>query len=150
MNVSLKELIQTGRFGSVILGMSRAQVESSLGVPDDVGGSSRKYRKPPIWKYGDVELHFVPGGDSLFLIHLDDFDVPSGGKLVDFDPWIIRRSLTVSEAEEQLSQSGIAYEAGDYELEDDAKCLTAGVGVKLIFIGEGLPLRVVSYTEPAI
>jgi len=130
--------------------MDRAQVESSLGVPDDMGGTSRKYRKPSIWKYGDVELHFIPGADSLFLIHLDDFDVPSGGKLADFDPWIIRRSRTLSEAEAQLSQSGIDYEVGDYELEDDAKCLTAGIGVKLIFIGKGLSLRVVSYINPAI
>jgi hypothetical protein len=150
MNVSLKDLIQTGRFGSVRLGMSRAQVESSLGVPDDTGGTSRKYRRPSVWKYGDVELHFVPGSDSLWLIHLDDFDIPSGGKLVGFDPWVIRRSLTLSEAEEHLSQSGIDHEVGDYELEDDAKCLTAGVGVKLIFVGESLPLRVVSYTNAAI
>jgi hypothetical protein len=150
MNVSLKDLIVAGRFGSVSLGMSRAQVESSLGKPDDVGGASRNYRKPSIWKYGDVELHFVPGADSLFLIHLDDFDVPSGGKLVNFDPWIIRRSLAPSEAAEHLSQSGIDYEVRDYELEDDAKCLTAGVGVKLIFIGKDFPLRVVSYRNAAI
>ena len=150
MNVSLKELIETGRFGSVRLGMSRAQIESSLGAPDDVGGASRKYLAPSIWKYGDVELHFVPGADSLCLIYLDEFDIPSGGKLVNFDPWVIRRSLTVSEAEEQLSQSGIGYEVGDYELEDNAKCIIAGVGVKLIFIGESLSLRVVSFTQPAI
>ena len=143
MSVSLKELIETGRFGSVSLGMSRAQVESSLGVPDDSGGAS-------IWKYGDVELHFVPSTDSLFLVHLDDFDVPSGGRLVNFDPWVIRRSLTLPEAEENLSRSGIDYEVGDYEIEDDAKCLTAGVGVKLIFMGKGLPLRVVSYSNAAI
>ena len=150
MSVSLKDLIGTGRFGSVCLGMTRAQVESSLGKPDDVGGTSRKYRQPSIWKYGDVELHFVPGDDSLFLIHLDDFDVPSGGKLIDFDPWIIQRGLKLAEAEGKLSQSGIDYAVGDYELEDDAKCITAGVGVKLIFIGKDLPLSVVSFTKPAI
>ncbi len=150
MNVSLKDLIETGRFGSVRLGMNRAQVESSLGTPDEIGGTSRKYRKPSIWKYGDVELHFVPGADFLFLIYLDEFDVPSGGKLVDFDPWIIRKGLTLSDAEEQLSRSGIGYEGRDYELEDEAKCITAGVGVKFIFSGEGLPLRVVSFTNPAI
>ena len=150
MNVSLKDLIEIGHFGSVRPGMSRAQVESSPGVPDDMGVGSLKYRKPSIWKYGDVELHFTPGADSLFLIYLGEFDVPAGGKLVDFDPWIIRASLTLSEAEEQLSQAGIDYEVRDYELEDDAKCLTAGVGVKLIFAGEGQHLRVVSYTDAAI
>ena len=150
MDVSLKDLIVTGCFGSVSLGMSRTQVESSLGKPDDVGGASHKYRNPLIWQYGDVEIHFVPGADSLFLIHMDDFDVPSGGKLINLHPWIIRRSLTLSEAEERLVESGVEYEVGDYELEDDAKCITAGVGVKLIFIGGGLLLRAVSYTKRAI
>lgn len=147
-DVSLKDFIETGRFGSVSLGMSRAQVESSLGVPDDVGATSRKYRKPAIWKYGDVELHFGLDADNLFLICLDEFDVPSGGKLVKLDAWIIRRTLTLSEAEEHLSVSGIDYKAEDYKPEDDAKCLVAGVGVKLIFIGESKHLRVVSYSNP--
>lgn len=144
MNVSLKELIETGRFGSASLGVSRAQVATSLGAPDEVGEASRKFPQPSIWKYGDVELHFEAGADILSMIYMDDFDVP--GKLVNFDPWLIRRTLTLSDAEEQSSQSGIEYEVEDYELEDDAKCLTAGVGVKLIFIGKGLLLRVVSYT----
>jgi hypothetical protein len=150
MIVSLKDLIETGHFGPVNLGMSRAQVETSLGAPDDVGGTSRKYRKPSIWKYGDVELHFVLGGDSLWLIHLDDFDVPSGGKLVEFDPWVIRRSLTLREAEGYLTRSGIRYEVGDYEPEDDAQHIKAGAGVQLIFIGEGLALRAVSYVNDSI
>jgi hypothetical protein len=29
-----------------------------LGEPDDVGGTSRKYKHPAIWKYGDVEFHW--------------------------------------------------------------------------------------------
>jgi hypothetical protein len=148
MHVSLKDLIETGCFGPVRLGMSRAQVESFFGVPDDMGGTSRQYPKPSIWRYGDVELHFVAGADSLFLIHLDDFDVPTGGKLESFDPWIIRGSLTLSKAEEQLSQSGISYQIEDYELDEDAKCMRAGVGVKLIFMGHDLSLRAVSYANP--
>jgi hypothetical protein len=40
--VSLKELIQTGRLGPVQLGMSKAEIETSLGMPDDVGETSRK------------------------------------------------------------------------------------------------------------
>jgi hypothetical protein len=150
MNASLKDLIQTGRFGPVQLGMSREQIESSLGAPDELGGASRKYRRASIWKYGDVELHFAPGADNLLLIHLDDFEVPSGGKSVNLDPWIIRRSLTLSEAEEQLSQSGVRYEVRDGESDEQAKCLVAGVGVKLIFVGEAKRLSAVSYFQSAI
>lgn len=105
MKVSLKELIETGSFGPVKLGMNCEEVESSLGAPDDVGGTSRKYRKPSIWKYGEIELHFVQGADSLFLIHLDDFDVSSGGKSLHLDPWVIRGTLSLSDAEQHLSRS---------------------------------------------
>lgn len=116
-----------------------------------MGCTSRKYPKPSIWKYGDIELHFVPDADRLFQIYMDDFDMPSGGKLVGFDPWIIRRSLTLSEAEEYLTQSGITYEVGDHELEDNySTCVVAGVGVKLIFMGEDMSLHVVSYHDAAI
>jgi len=149
MNVSLKEFIETGRFGPVHLGMNRAQVERSLGAPDDVGWGSRKHRQPAIWKYGDVEFHFGREGDALFLIHLDEFDVPSGGKFVGLDPWVIRGSLTLLEAEKYLTRNGIDYEVADYPLEDDALCIKTGAGVKLIFIGERLPLRAVSYLDPA-
>ena len=50
--------------GRIRLGMTRQELEGVLGVPDDVGGTSRKYRIPSIWKYGDVEFVF-PGAQSL-------------------------------------------------------------------------------------
>ena len=59
MKASLKELIESGGFGPVKLGMTREEVESSLDAPDDVGGTSRKYQKPSIWKYGDIELYLT-------------------------------------------------------------------------------------------
>ncbi len=77
--ISLKEFVETGGFGPVELGQSRAQVRASLGEPDDLGGTSRKYPEPAVWKYGSFELHFPPPKNSLWLIHVDHFDVPSGG-----------------------------------------------------------------------
>jgi len=49
------------------VGMSREEVLALLGPPDDVGGTSRKYREPAIFKYGQVELHFEPGKDGRLL-----------------------------------------------------------------------------------
>ena len=43
----------------VRVGMTREEVITALGPPDDVGGGSRKYPVPSVWKYGDVELHFI-------------------------------------------------------------------------------------------
>jgi hypothetical protein len=42
------------------IGMTRDEVTAVLGPPDDVGGTSRKYRTPSIYKYGVIELHFEP------------------------------------------------------------------------------------------
>jgi hypothetical protein len=38
--------------------MKRADVRKLFGEPPDVGGTSRNYKKPRIWKYGDIEIHF--------------------------------------------------------------------------------------------
>jgi hypothetical protein len=130
--------------------MNQSQVESHFGVPDSLGGTSHKYPTPSIWKYGDLELHFLPGSDSLILIHMDDFDVPSGGTVDGFDSWNIRKALTVSEAEEVLSESGISYVIEEYPFEDNAVCLRADAGVKLIFSGAHRQLCPLSYSDGAI
>ena len=50
VQVSLKDFVQTGRFGPVALGQSRAELRAHLGEPDDLGGTSRRHHKPRIWK----------------------------------------------------------------------------------------------------
>lgn len=110
VTISLKDFVQTGRFGSVALGQSRAHVRSFLGEPDDLGGTSRKHRKPAIWKYGSFEFSFPPPGDSLTLIHADHFDIPSGGRNVIVDPWIIRGDLPQDDLERELGKAGFAYQ----------------------------------------
>jgi hypothetical protein len=51
----------------VRVGMSREEVLALLGPPDDVGGTSRKYRTPSVFKYGQIELHFEPWKDGRLL-----------------------------------------------------------------------------------
>ncbi len=50
VRVSLKGFVQTGRFGPVALGQSRAELRAHPGEPDDLGGTSRRQRKLRIWK----------------------------------------------------------------------------------------------------
>ncbi|WP_166831787.1 hypothetical protein [Thalassoroseus pseudoceratinae] len=40
--------------------MTRDQVIEALGEPDAMGNTSRKYKTPSIFKYGDTELWFEP------------------------------------------------------------------------------------------
>ncbi len=49
----------------VRIGMTHEEVISILGKPDEIGGTSRKYKTPSICKYGDIELHFKPGKTGL-------------------------------------------------------------------------------------
>lgn len=52
------------------LGITREQLRALLGEPDAKGGTSRKYPRPAIWKYGTTEYHFA--GEELALIFEDD------------------------------------------------------------------------------
>src|SRR5262245_2381004 len=62
----------TGDICPIHLGMTRDEVSSLLGPPDDTGGTSRKHRTPAIWRYGELEFHFGPRPtDPLSLIFLE-------------------------------------------------------------------------------
>lgn len=72
----VSDLIRAGKIG---LGMTRQELEAVLGIPDDVGGTSRKYRIPSILKYGDVEFVFPAAKSSpetntqgLRFVYVDD------------------------------------------------------------------------------
>jgi hypothetical protein len=55
--------------------MTRQEVVAALGPPDDVGGTSRKYRDPCVYKYGEVEVHFEQGrGGRLVLVYRETAD----------------------------------------------------------------------------
>lgn len=56
--ISLKEFAATGNFGPVTVGFTPSALELAFGPPDATGGTSRRYRRPSIWKYGDVEFFF--------------------------------------------------------------------------------------------
>lgn len=62
----LEQLSQVPKFAALIaagrlhLGMTRAEVRATLGDPDALGVTSRKYRTPACFKYGEVQLFFGP------------------------------------------------------------------------------------------
>jgi hypothetical protein len=130
INIYLKELIEKGHFGPIYLGMHRAQIESLIGLPDELGGTSRKYHQSAIWKYGIVELHFDRNSDLLNLIYIDDFDrtdqQPSSLSSICIDHWILNKSLTIDQAVKHLSNIGIAHQIADYQWEENYKCIVTG------------------------
>ena len=43
-----------------VFGSTREELVRFLGQPDDVGGTSRKYKTPSVYKYDDLEFFFEP------------------------------------------------------------------------------------------
>jgi hypothetical protein len=67
----------TGDICPLRLGMTRDELKATLGEPDDVGGTSRKYPNPAIWKYSDLEFHFELGSEGrLWLIYREFENLP--------------------------------------------------------------------------
>jgi len=134
MKASLKTLIQSGTLGPIEPGMHRSAIEQTFGSPDDWMASTPTFHKSPIWKYGDVELHFE--GDSLSMIFMDDLANPAGGPKMDLDPWIINDGLTCAEAEGHLVQAGIEFTVADFSHNDNGIHLTTTGGTTLAFAGD--------------
>lgn len=57
-SIDLIEFLRGGRLGDIEVGSSQSEVRAWLGEPDDVGGITRKKRRPSIYKYGDIEFGF--------------------------------------------------------------------------------------------
>ena len=57
-SVDLIEFLLTGQLGKIEVGSSQSDVRAWLGEPDDVGGFSRKKRRPSVYKHGDIEIGF--------------------------------------------------------------------------------------------
>ncbi len=70
-----KKFGDTGDISPVRLGCSREEIRALFGEPDAVGGASRKYPVPGVWKYGELEFHFGPKKeDTLWLLHSETPD----------------------------------------------------------------------------
>ncbi len=137
IRVSMREWLHSGLFGPVRLGMSRSHVHELVGPPDDIGGTSRRYHTPAIWKYGDIEFHFGRRDDNrLYLIYLDHFAVPTGGRAIALDPWIIRGGLPRLDVEQHLDARGIPYRHAAGPDLTGSTCLVVGSGVVVQFIDQ--------------
>lgn len=54
------------------IGMTRAEVKAVLGEPDAVNIGSRKYPKPTVFKYEEIEFHFeYPEDGRLVLVYTE-------------------------------------------------------------------------------
>ncbi len=129
--VSMLEFLRTGLWGPIRLQMTRSQVQASIGPPDVVSVK----REPAIWKYGDVEFHFVQA--ALVLIHIDHFDPASGlprtGERMRLDPWVIRQGIAQSALEPHLQAQQLPFREVQ-RVEPNVAVLRVGAGIQLYFV----------------
>jgi len=131
---SLKHLLRACELGRVRLGMHEGEVAALLGTPDAVGGTSRKYRKPSLWVYGDVELFFDRQTRRLRLMVINFWEpkIPSGGEAINLDPWVIRGGLPFSGLTRALDREGIEYRETE-PVNFGTRQLSVGSRITLIF-----------------
>jgi hypothetical protein len=86
VNGTVQRLLDQGK---IRLGMTKAEVRELLGPPDDWGGTSRRYREPSIWRYGDTEFWFATArhripwpGPKLKGVYAEDADHSGGRRLL--------------------------------------------------------------------
>jgi hypothetical protein len=109
--INLKDFLRTIKLGSIHLGQHENNLAAILCKPDYMGGTSRKYRQPSLWKYGDIELFFdyKTRKISSIVINFWKPEYPSGGGAIQLDPWVIRGGLQPEALQLQLDKEGIVY-----------------------------------------
>lgn len=65
MKEHIADLIEQQR---ICLGMTRAELVAVLGEPYDKSTTTRSIREPLIWRYADIEFHWLPKNGGLWLV----------------------------------------------------------------------------------
>lgn len=85
IKIDLLEFFKTGKFDYLKLGLTKEWIINNFPDPD---GMSKSCYKHPIWRYGNIELHFHDD-QTLFLIYSDYIDTLDGGKSLRLNKWIL-------------------------------------------------------------
>ena len=109
-HIQLREFLATGSFFGLNGTSTRDDVAMTLGQPDDVGLTSRRFKRPQTWVYGGIELTFGPFSQAtLELLHFDCPNLPpSGSASLTVDPWIIGENVSLDRIASACRDAGIA------------------------------------------
>ena len=111
MYISLHRFLDTGALGDLRVKMSVEQVCALLGMPEDTGGTSRKYPRPTIYVYGSIELFFAQKAPVFcqaiyWYAHRGEFRLTSGDVVED---WGLTPGMRRAEIEAYLRQAGLEF-----------------------------------------
>lgn len=107
INIDLLEFFKTGKFDYLELGQNKEWIINNFPDPD---GMSKACYKHPIWRYGNIELHFHDD-QTLYLIYSDYIDTLEGGPSLFLEKWILNEpeNLTLEYVIRHLNKERINF-----------------------------------------
>jgi hypothetical protein len=85
IQINLLEFFKTGKFDYLKLGQTKEWILNNFANPDGMDHNQLDW---PIWRYGNIELHFHDN-NTLYLIYSDYIDTLDGGPSLQLDKWIL-------------------------------------------------------------
>ena len=135
ISASMQEFLGTGHFGTLRVGDSIDSLKHALGEPQLTGGTSRRYRSPRIWKYGDIEFHLTPDGKHIRLIFCDSYETLTLGPRASLDRWFFDGHPSAETVGHELAVAGLSFQNATAPHEPTMFLLHLQSGVELIFQG---------------
>ncbi|MDM8551513.1 hypothetical protein QUF72_15610 [Desulfobacterales bacterium HSG2] len=138
---TLKDLAVKGGFGKAALGMPQNSVRTILGDPDLAGSVSQRYKKPNIWRYGDLELGFSRPDYTLSYFAVNyywcNYSTPKSGKKLKFDPWILVGKLQPDEFVAAMKRERVENLEVEKPWNEDCREFVTELGMHIIFQMQG-------------
>lgn len=104
IRISLKDFILDEKFDCLKLGVTKSWLQNNFVEPDDIFANST-LEESPVWRYGNIELHFIE--DKLWMIFTDYVDDLDGGDKLILDKWILngQNPLKISDWVQELNRN---------------------------------------------
>ncbi|BDD09496.1 hypothetical protein FUAX_19280 [Fulvitalea axinellae] len=101
MIVYLSDFIRTGVFGKIRLGLRKDEIEA-LGLTPDMWLNKMNKETSPIWRYGNLELHFDDRKHLSGIFNDYIHDIQGGNRITIVNHW--KKVPTLSDILEELNR----------------------------------------------
>ncbi|GGJ55002.1 hypothetical protein [Deinococcus roseus] len=125
--IQLLDFLKTRAFAGVPLGSSPEALKAALGEPTYEYTDTFAHTL----EYGLFEFAFSPKSRQLYMIHTQDFEVPTLGNTQELDPWVLTAGVHILDTMKAADEEGLQY---TYDPEN--LTLKFASGVDLVFYGD--------------
>jgi len=133
IQTSILDLAASGDLGSLFHDLSHDELRALVGAPSEWGTQATQERAE-IWRYGDIEFHFI--NRKVYLICSDHGDMTLANGSLQIDPWILRRGLALEDFESALAEASIPYETVVPDFDPTQRIVATISGARFTFTDE--------------